>query len=209
MNVKSHLIAVIPSGVEAATQPRTLLMRGEAFDAVANSQLSSRDMIRSLSARSADGLPVYVASSPAAPFSTSLDTAGGRYSSIARRTSLTVAATGFNSLSCLIITSGSFKPWPVTVQTIRLPFGISRNEHAASRESQHLKSPAIEAALAGSTKTPSCCASHLCAARMSASLRTSIAPRDSAMAARACCQLAGFPIRIADAIVSGFSMMRS
>ena len=51
MNVKSHLITVIPSGVEAATQPRTLSMRGQAFDAVANSQLSSRDMIRSLPAR--------------------------------------------------------------------------------------------------------------------------------------------------------------
>src|SRR5262245_38193865 len=123
-------------------------MRGHAFDAVAHSQLSSRDMIRSLPARSADGLPLYVASPPAAPFSTSLDTAGGRYSSIARRTSLTVAAIGFISFSCLIITSASFKPWPVTVQTIRLRFGISRNEHAASRDSQHLKRPAIGAALA-------------------------------------------------------------
>src|SRR5439155_1289896 len=37
---------------------------------------------------------------------------------------------------------------------------------------------------------------------------TSIAPRDLAIAPRACFQLAGFPIRIADATVSGFSIMR-
>lgn len=126
-----------------------------------------------------------------------------RYSSMARRTSATVAATSFNSFICLMITSGSFKPFPVTVHTILLASGIFRNEYAALSESQHLKRPAIDAALAGSTKIPSCCASHLCAARMSSSLTRSIAPRDSTMAARACFQLAGFPIRMAEAIVSG------
>src|SRR4029077_3855400 len=89
------------------------------------------------------------------------------YSSIARRTSATVAAIGFNSLICPIITSGSFKPCPVTVQTIRLPSRIFWNEYAPSAESHHLKRPAIDAALAGSTRIPSCCASHLCADRMS------------------------------------------
>ena len=69
--------------------------------------------------------------------------------------------------------------------------------------------PAVTAALAGSTKIPSFCASQLCAARMSSSLTTSIAPRDSKMAARACFQLAGFPILIAEAIVSGLSIMLS
>src|SRR5262245_43533636 len=82
------------------------------------------------------------------------------YSSIARRTSLTAAATGFSCFICPVITSGSFNPCPVTVQTIRLPSGIVWNECAASFESQHLKRPAIDAALAGSTKIPSCCASQ-------------------------------------------------
>src|SRR4029077_17927944 len=131
------------------------------------------------------------------------------YSSIARRTSVTVAAIGFNSSIRPIITSGSFNPCPVTVQTIRLVSRIFWNECAASAESQHLRKPAIDAALAGSTKIPSCCASQRCPARMSSSLTTSIPPRDSTIAARACCQLAGFPIRIAEAIVSGLSIMRS
>src|SRR4030095_2490790 len=131
-----------------------------------------------------------------------------RCSSRARRTASRVAATGLNSLMRSIITSGSFNPCPVTVQTIRLPSGIFLNEYAASFESQHLKSPAIAAALAGSAKIPSCRASHFCAARISSSVTMSIAPRDSLMAAHACFQLAGLPIRIADAIVSGFSTVR-
>src|SRR5205814_5053688 len=61
------------------------------------------------------------------------------YSSIARRTSVTVAATGFNSFICPIITSGSFKPCPVTVHTIRLASRIFWSEYVASAESQHLK----------------------------------------------------------------------
>jgi hypothetical protein len=47
-----------------------------------------------------------------------------RHSPIARRTSVTVAATGFTFLILWMITSGSFKPCPVTVQTISLPSGI-------------------------------------------------------------------------------------
>src|SRR5690349_14791810 len=54
------------------------------------------------------------------------------YSSIERRTSLTLAATGFNSFIRPIITSGSFKPCPVTVHTIRLPSRIFWNDRAAS-----------------------------------------------------------------------------
>ena len=131
------------------------------------------------------------------------------YSSIARRTSATVAAIGFNSLICPIITSGSFKPCPVTVQTIRLASRIFWNEYAASAESQHLKKPAIDAALAGSTKIPSClCQPPL---RCQNVFIADYIDRacDSTIAARACCQLAGFPIRIAEAIVSGLSIMRS
>src|SRR6266516_2145480 len=81
-----------------------------------------------------------------------------------------------------IITSGSFNPCPVTVQTIRLPSGISLNEYAASCELQHLKNPAMAAALAGSTRIPSCRASHICAATISSSGIISTAPLDSAIA---------------------------
>ena len=80
--------------------------------------------------------------------------------------------------------------------------------YTALFESQYLKNPAMAAALAGSTKIPSCRASHIWAPRISSSVTTSTAPRDSAMAARACFQLAGLPIRMADAIVSGCSMIR-
>ena len=46
------------------------------------------------------------------------------YSPIACRTSVVVADTGFNSFMRWIIKSGSFKPCPVTVQTMRLASGI-------------------------------------------------------------------------------------
>src|SRR5258705_263343 len=42
------------------------------------------------------------------------------YASIARCTALRVAGTDFNSFICVVITSGSFNPCPVTVQTIWL-----------------------------------------------------------------------------------------
>src|SRR5438552_7298199 len=89
------------------------------------------------------------------------------YSPIAHRTSFTVAATGFNSSIRWRIASGSFKPCPVTVQTMRLASGIFWNEYTVSCESQHLKSPAIAAALAGSTKIRSRPASQLWAATIS------------------------------------------
>src|SRR6266567_3088270 len=62
--------------------------------------------------------------------------------------------------------------------------------------------------MSGSTKIPSCLASHVCAARICSSLTIAMVPCDSAIAAIACFQLAGFPIRMADATVSGFSMTR-
>ena len=68
-------------------------------------------------------------------------------------------------------TSGSFKPWPVTVQTMRLPAGIFLKGYFAASESQHLNNPAMDAALAGSTKMPSLRASQACASRISSSSR--------------------------------------
>src|SRR5436853_4635511 len=75
--------------------------------------------------------------------------------------------------------------------------------------SDHLNNPEIDAALAGSTKIPSLDASQLCAAKISSSVTTSISPFDSSSAAHACFQLAGLPIRIAEAIVSGFATILS
>ena len=78
-----------------------------------------------------------------------------------------------------------------------------------SFESQHLKRPAMAAALAGSTKIPSCRASHIWA------VENFVIRHDVNCAARlldaplaACFQLAGLPIRMADAIVSGCSTIR-
>jgi len=65
---------------------------------------------------------------------------------------------------------------------------------------------AKEAAEAGSPKIPATDAMIFCAERISPSLTISIKPPDSSRAATAFCQLAGFPIRIAVATVSGFSM---
>ena len=64
--------------------------------------------------------------------------------------------------------------------------------------------PAIPAALDGSTKIPSFAATKRYAARISSSVTESINPPDESRASTACCQDAGFPIRIAVAIVSGF-----
>src|SRR5438067_12355798 len=100
------------------------------------------------------------------------------YSSIARRTSATMAGIGFNSFIRRIITSGSFKPCPVTVQTIRLASRIFWNEYAASAESQNWKKPAIDAALDGWNKIPSFSASHACEDKMSLSQTSLYAPLD-------------------------------
>jgi len=43
-----HLITVIPSEVEAATQPRKLSGRGQAFNPVAQSKATLRDVSTSL-----------------------------------------------------------------------------------------------------------------------------------------------------------------
>ena len=71
---------------------------------------------------------------------------------------------------------------------------------------KHLKSAATGAALAGSTKMPSLEASHFCAARISESSTISKQPPDSETALMAPSQLAGRPIRIAVATVSGLSI---
>ena len=96
----------------------------------------------------------------------------------------------------LIAQSGSFSPWPVTVQTTRSPGAISPSRQA-------FRKPATLAALDGSTKTPSRVASSLYAARISRSLTARMAPPDSSRAAIACCHEAGLPMRIAVAMVEG------
>ena len=58
----------------------------------------------------------------------------------------------------------------------------------------------------GSAKIPSVRAKRLYAARICSSVTSSILPFDSFAAFTANSQLAGFPIRIAVAIVSGFLM---
>src|SRR5437016_1831829 len=126
----------------------------------------------------------------------------------ASATSSTFAGTATEENFLLLNASGSFKPCPVTVQTIRLWAGIFLNEYRERSASQHLNKPAMDAALAGSTKMPSFFASQAWASRISESCTISIAPRDSSIAKRACFQLAGFPIRIAEAIVSGASITR-
>jgi hypothetical protein len=62
----------------------------------------------------------------------------------------------------------------------------------------------MPAALDGSTKTPSFAATRRYAARISSSVTEPIKPPEESRASTACCQDAGFPIRIAVAIVYGF-----
>ncbi len=97
-----------------------------------------------------------------------------------------------------IAIAGSFSPCPVTVTTIVESEGMSPLAWLFTI-------PAIPAADAGSTKMPSVLASSLCASSISSSETESIAPDDSAEALTACYQLAGFPILIAVATVSGES----
>jgi hypothetical protein len=63
--------------------------------------------------------------------------------------------------------------------------------------------PAMEDALAGSTKIPSTRANIFWASKISSSETASAAPNESRMAATAFFQLTGAPIRIAVAMVSG------
>ena len=127
---------------------------------------------------------------------------------ISRRIASFSAFAGMTTPACSRATSGSLRPWPVTVQTIREPSVKRVWENAASPESMVRKRPAMEAALAGSTKIPSFAASQRCAARISSSVTISTAPSECARASSASCQLAGLPMRMALATVSGFRKTR-
>src|SRR5208282_3510901 len=70
----------------------------------------------------------------------------------------------------------------------------------------NLITPASDAAEAGSQKTPSHDATSLYAASISSSVTMSMSPPDWSLADSALFQLAGLPILIAVAIVSGFSI---
>src|SRR5512145_1648668 len=98
---------------------------------------------------------------------------------------------------CAIALSGSLRPCPVSVQTIRSP--RRKNDSLAD-----FITPAMEAADAGSQKMPSVSATSLYASSISASLTILMAPPDSSRAASACFHDAGLPIRMAVATVSGF-----
>src|SRR5271156_2688315 len=91
--------------------------------------------------------------------------------------------------------SGSLRPLPVRTQTTVEEGGTPT-----------LRSPATEAADAASQNTPSSEARNRYAPRISSSVTASMEPPDSLAAAVAPYQDAGFPIRMAVAIVSGFSM---
>src|SRR4029077_4463883 len=80
----------------------------------------------------------------------------------------------------LITASISFKPWPVSVQTIVASSGSIRKGHwRQSFSLQHFTNPRTETARAGSTKSPSLNPSHRWAERISLSDTISIAPPDS------------------------------
>src|SRR3954469_15090429 len=87
---------------------------------------------------------------------------------------------------------GSFSPWPVSTQTTR-------------PDAPYFRSPATDAAEAGSQKTPSRAPSSAYASRISSSLTARISPRDEVTASIASSHRAGFPMRMADATVSGDS----
>ncbi len=84
----------------------------------------------------------------------------------------------------------------MTVTTTVLPTYDSRRARSCSI-------PAMPAAEAGSTKTPSRAASCFCAARIRSSETDSNRPPDSSRASSASFHEAGLPIRIAVALVSG------
>src|SRR2546423_2832226 len=87
---------------------------------------------------------------------------------------------------------GSFRPCPVSTHTTR-------------PDAPYFSSPATDAADAGSQKTASREPSSEYASRISSSVTALISPRDDVTASIASSQRAGFPIRIADATVSGDS----
>src|SRR5690606_26282937 len=94
--------------------------------------------------------------------------------------------------------SGSFSPCPVSTHTHRLRRSTSPACTAA-------RSPATLAADAGSQNTPSRRATSRYASRISASETVRNEPADSRTAATAVSQLAGRPMRIAVATVSGWA----
>ena len=98
----------------------------------------------------------------------------------------------------LIAQSGSFNPLPVNTQTILELLGTS---------SFLLSKPATEAALAGSQKIPSSFPSILYADIISSSVTSKNDPWLDFLTLIAFSQLTGFPILIAVAIVSGFSII--
>src|SRR5688572_4921893 len=107
-----------------------------------------------------------------------------------------LASTTRGGVEDRIARSGSLSPWPVSVHTM-VP---------SSRTSPSLTvrmSPATDAAEAGSAKTPSRDAMSLYALTISSSVTMAIRPPDSSLARTAPSQLAGFPIRMAVARVSG------
>src|ERR687894_1494790 len=108
-----------------------------------------------------------------------------------------VAGTGSGSSTRPSTASGSLSPCPVRTLTT-VPPGPR-----PSRAS--LRRPAIPAAEAGSQKTPSSRASKPWASRISSSVTLSMPPPDSRAAANAPSLLAGDPMRIALATVSGLS----
>src|SRR3954452_6866698 len=87
---------------------------------------------------------------------------------------------------------GSFSPCPVSTQTT-VP------------STPYFNRPATDAADAGSQNTPSFIPRNAYASRISASETARIWPRELVTASIASSQRAGFPMRIADATVSGFS----
>ena len=94
----------------------------------------------------------------------------------------------------LIARSGSFSPCPVNTHTTRDPSGTPC-----------LMRPATDAEDAASQKTDSWRAKKVYASMISSSVTAEMDPPDSDAAAVAEYQPAGLPIRIAVAIVSGFS----
>src|SRR5579871_3653549 len=118
---------------------------------------------------------------------------------MARATASVVGSTTTGSKpEVLIALSGSFNPWPVIVAVKMLPAGMRP-------DLTHLMMPANAAALAGSTKIPSVRAMVRYAWRISSSVTLSMNPLDSLMASVAPCQLAGLPMRMAEATVAGLA----
>ena len=95
--------------------------------------------------------------------------------------------------------SGSFRPWPVNTHTTVPPAPTPSGSPVLIR-------PATDAADAGSQKTDSSVARNRYASRIYSSVTAAMPPPDSLAADVAPYQLAGLPIRMAVATVSGNSI---